>query len=101
MNRRLVIRPLARLDVAVAMGWYAEQAPGLDHEFLRIFESTVQRIEENPYQYQIVHRELHRVTLRKFPYNIIYAVNNDDEIIILRCIHGHSDPRRWQDERVS
>jgi toxin ParE1/3/4 len=97
MNYRLVIRPLARLDVAEASDWYAEQGPGLDYEFLRIFELTVQRVKENPYQYQVVHGELRRVTFRKFPYNIIYAINSDDEIIVLRCIHGHSDPRRWQD----
>lgn len=95
MNRSLVIRPRARLDVAEAIDWYAGQAPGLGDEFLHIFELTVQRIEENPFQYQIVHRELRRVTLHKFPYNVIYAVTADEEIIILRCIHGRSDPRRW------
>ena len=83
------------------MAWYAGQAPGLDHQFLRFFESAVQRIEDNPYQYQTVLRELRRVTLRKFPYNVIFAINADDEIIILRCIHGHSDPQRWHDEQAS
>ncbi|MFL6936301.1 MAG: hypothetical protein ACJ8EJ_16800 [Xanthobacteraceae bacterium] len=50
---------------------------------------------ENPLQYQVVHGELRRAGLHRFPYAVIYTVM-DREVIVLGVVHGHRDPRRWR-----
>jgi len=42
-----------------------------------------------------VHSEVRRAALRRFPYVIIYTVD-DTEIVIVACIHARRDPKRWK-----
>jgi plasmid stabilization system protein ParE len=44
----------------------------------------------------LVHGEARRAVLRRFPYSVIYAVR-EDEIVVIACFHGRRDPKRWQD----
>jgi len=94
MNWNPIIRPRARLQIAEAIDWYDSQIPGRGDDFLRSFEGTIESICRNPYQYQVLRGDLRRAVLRRFPYLIIYAVAGD-EVIVLRCVHAHRDPRRW------
>jgi plasmid stabilization system protein ParE len=96
MSWMLVFRVPARLEIAEASDWYDAQARGLGGDFLRDIEMAFGRLRENPYQYQIVRGDLRRVTLKKFPYSVIYSVS-DGEVAILACAHGSRDPRQWQD----
>jgi plasmid stabilization system protein ParE len=89
-----VIRPRARLQIADAADWYDRETPGRGDEFLRSLHDTIDSICRNPYQYQVLRGELRRAVLHKFPYLIIYAVSGE-EVTVLRCVHGRSDPRRW------
>ena len=97
MTWKLVVRPRARLQIAEAFDWYNSQAEGLADDFLRDVERSLEVIWHNPYQYQVLRGDLRRATLRRFPYMIVYAVV-DDEVIVLRCVHGRRDPRRWSDQ---
>jgi plasmid stabilization system protein ParE len=94
MTWKLVVRLLARLQIAEAADWYDSQSIGAGDKFLHALDSRVEAICQNPYQYQSLRGELRRATLRPFPYMVIYAVQGD-EVVILRCIHGRRDPRQW------
>ncbi|MGD0023740.1 MAG: type II toxin-antitoxin system RelE/ParE family toxin [Xanthobacteraceae bacterium] len=97
MNWKPIIRPRARLQIAEATDWYDSQTPGRGDDFLRLIEDTIESVCRNPYQYQVLRGDLRRAVLRRFPYLIIYAVS-EDEVIVLRCVHAHRDPRRWLSE---
>jgi hypothetical protein len=45
--------------------------------------------------YPTVYRRARRIKLRRFPYNVFY-VESDDELLIVACMHGRRDPRRWR-----
>ena len=95
MTRRLVVRPQARLELAEATDWYDAQDKRVGDELLRTFETSIETIMRNPFQYQPMYRNARRARLGKFPYGLIYRVS-DDEIIIVSCFHGRRDPKRWQ-----
>ena len=43
-----------------------------------------------------VHRHVRRALIRRFPYGIYYAV--DEELIeVIAVFHAKRDPKRWQD----
>jgi len=94
MNRILQIRPLARLEIIEAATWYSEQGHGLADRFMEALNAALLRIQDNPLQYPVVHGELRRAGLRRFPYAVVFSVL-DTQVIVLGCIHGRRDPRRW------
>jgi toxin ParE1/3/4 len=96
MTRRLVFRPQARSDIAEAVAWYEAQGQGLGADFIRAVEVAAASILANPFQYQRVRDDRRRAALRRFPYSLIY-VNSDDEIVVLACIHGRRNPKRWHE----
>jgi len=98
MTHRLVVQPAARIDLAEASDWYDENRDGLGGEFIRAFEAASAAIVRNPFQYQIVYGKARRAPLRRFQYGLIYTVS-DNEVLVVACVHGRRDPRRWQ-ERI-
>jgi toxin ParE1/3/4 len=96
MTWKLAVRPLARLQMAEAADWYDSQSRGLGDAFLRAAERTLEAICDNPYQYQVLRGDLRRATLRPFPYMFVYGLA-DNDIVVLRCLHGRRDPKRWPD----
>jgi len=96
MIRRLVFRPQARSDITEAIAWYETQGQGLGADFVRAVEVASASIQANPFQHQRVRGDRRRTTLRRFPYSLVYVVT-DDEIIVLACIHGRREPKRWHE----
>jgi hypothetical protein len=68
-------------------------------EFLRSLDAALARVEREPLRQAVVHASARRALLRRFPYSLIYETS-PDEILIVACIHGRRDPKRWQ-ERTS
>jgi toxin ParE1/3/4 len=98
MTWTLRVQPRARLEMIDAAAWYAEQSGGLADAFMTTLEATLRRLEESPLQYQIVHGELRRAKLRRFPYLVIYNVS-DEQVTVVACVHAGRDPRRWKQRR--
>jgi plasmid stabilization system protein ParE len=96
MTWRLIVEPEAESEIQETTRWYDNQSPGLGADFLRAVEAALSAIQRSPLQYQIVYGEMRRVGIRRFPYSVFY-VALDEEIIVLACLHGRRNPRRWQD----
>jgi plasmid stabilization system protein ParE len=80
--------------MAEAVDWHDSQSPGRGDDFLDSVEDAIEAICRNPHQYQVLRGDLRRALLHRFPYLIIYSVFQS-EVILLRCVHAHRDPRRW------
>jgi plasmid stabilization system protein ParE len=94
VSLRLVLRPEALDEISQAAAWYEGRATGLSAEFLRALDATLASLRRNPRQYPVVHNNLRRALLRRFPYSLIYTAS-DDEVVVVACAHGRQDPRRW------
>lgn len=95
---QIIFRPEAEAELGEAAEWYEARGIGLGAEFLRAIDMAIASIGRNPFGYQTVFGDVRRALLRRFPYSVIYSVI-DNEIVIVACIHGRRDPKRWQ-ERV-
>jgi len=90
-----IFRPAAAADVEEAYRWYESQQAGLGEEFLEATGLVIESVMANPELFPIIHRQTRRVLLRRFPYGLYYRIV-DDQIVIVACMHGRRDPRRWQ-----
>ncbi|MPZ20673.1 MAG: type II toxin-antitoxin system RelE/ParE family toxin [Luteitalea sp.] len=95
MPRRLIVRPLAEVDLADAARWYDDEQAGLGAKFLSEVSRTLARIRERPLQFPIVWRGVRRALLHTFPYAVYFRAS-DDVIVILAVLHQRRNPKVWQ-----
>jgi len=92
---QIVVRPAAAADIDEAFLWYEGQRLGLGHEFLAAAQTLVDAIAQHPLRYPIARRNTRRALLRRFPYAIYFRIY-DEAIVVVACMHGRRNPRRWQ-----
>ena len=86
--------PEAVADLLETQRWYGRREPALARDFAETVAAGVQRMRHAPQSFPLVHGQLRRLVLSRFPY-ALYFREQGDEIIVL-ALHGHQDPRRWQ-----
>jgi plasmid stabilization system protein ParE len=101
MSYRLEVRPQVWNDIGVAAEWYDTREPGLGSEFAQAVRDRIEDVRKQPLLARIrdVRRSVRWVFPRRFPYRIVYRVE-DDVVLILGVIHAAQHDRRWK-ERVA
>jgi plasmid stabilization system protein ParE len=87
MKRQIILRPEAEAELAEAFRWYEERMSGLGREFLSVARQ--------PEQYAIIHHNVRRALVRKFPYMILF-LDCAEQIVVLAVFHAKRIPHRWQ-----
>ena len=95
MTLPVVWLPEAEAELRHARDWYDAARTELGNRFAAAVEETVDAIAEHPLQFPIVHRGRRRAGVRRFPYGIIFEVQ-EHRILVLACFHGKRNPKRWQ-----
>ncbi len=94
-ERQFVVRPQAGREIEEAAEWYDIRRLGLGAEFLDAVDACLASVLRNPESYPEVRSGMRRAVVRRFPYNLIYALRFD-EVVVLGCVHGRRDPKTWQ-----
>ena len=95
MTVNLRLRPESEQDLADAAIWYEEQREGLGNQFLDEALSVFSVISDTPLMFPIVHRNIRRALLHRFPFGVYYLIESD-EIVVVAVMHGSRNPRRWK-----
>lgn len=95
MKYELLVRGRAKADIRRAAKWYERQREGLGREFVTEVDSALGRIEANPEQYEVVHREIRHAILRRFPYGVFYRIRAD-KISVFAVMHLKRDDIPWK-----
>lgn len=95
MNVPVIVRPEAEYDIEDAYIWYEERRPGLGAEFLLCVEEGFAKIRRRPDMYPVVHKNIRRTLIRRFPYGIFY-LRDQTSVIVMAVSHAHRDPQTWQ-----
>jgi len=84
----------AEAEMMEAATYYEMQVERLGINFLDIIEAAVVDIAENPEIWPEIEQGIQRRLVRRFPYSILYAVY-DNEVIIVAVMHQRQKPRYW------
>jgi plasmid stabilization system protein ParE len=95
MTIDLRLRPEAEQDLADAAVWYEEQREGLGNQFLDEVLSAFSVISETPLMFPVVHRNIRRALIHRFPFGVYYRVDST-EIVVVAVMHGSRNPRQWK-----
>ena len=76
--------------------YYNNLRDGLGYEFCIEFDSGIKKIIQYTEAWQELAPGIRRFLIRRFPYGIIYSVEND-EILILSVMNLHKKPKKWDE----
>jgi plasmid stabilization system protein ParE len=93
MNYRFL--PQAERDLSDAVDYYEMCQSGLGTEFLIEIRQTIARILEYPDGWTQVSDNARRSLTNRFPYEIIYTIENDF-VLILTIANQHRHPDFWK-----
>ncbi|MBD2164651.1 type II toxin-antitoxin system RelE/ParE family toxin [Calothrix membranacea FACHB-236] len=95
---RYVFHPQALTEYTEAVQYYLEQRVEVAQAFIDAIEDAVYRIRESPTRYIVIDEDVRRCMTRKFPYGILYTIEQD-YILILAVMHCSREPGYWKNRR--
>jgi plasmid stabilization system protein ParE len=87
--------PEAEADLRAAKSWYDDLRLALGDRFISAVGSTVESISKSPLRFPTIYRDRRRARVRRFPYGIIFEVQ-EQRIVVIACFHYKRNPKRWR-----
>jgi toxin ParE1/3/4 len=92
---RAILRPAAAADVEEAWRWYESRREGLGDELLSAVGEALEAILAHPEAAPVVHRDVRRRLLGRFPYGLFYRLI-EGRVVVVACFHASLSPKRWR-----
>ncbi len=92
---KVVVRRLAKLDLAEACRWYDEQRAGLGGRFRDATEELFVSLRDYPHIYPRVSERVRRAAVRGFPYGAFFVID-EDTVRVIAVIHNARSPEHWR-----
>jgi len=92
MNYEVIIKPAAELEIVEAYEWYLSKSENLGVDLLNKFEDEIDRLSQNPYQFQKRYRSVRIVFTKRFPYGIHYTIEKE-KVFVHAFLHTSRKPR--------
>ena len=80
-------------DITTAIDWYQEQRVGLELELLDYLIVNLSQVLRFPHMYRAFGGGFRQLALKKFPYLVIYRVQND-RCYVFAIFHTAQDPSK-------
>ncbi len=94
MNFKYRIDEVAGAQLLDAALWYEEKREGLGNDLILCFEEGIEIICRSPLLEER-YRNLRLYNIRRFPYQIIYSIEND-LITVVAFFHVKRNPKNWK-----
>ena len=91
----VLFHPDAELEFNAAIDYYEAIENGLGYDFSLEIASTIARIIDFQKAWLVIEGELRRALVKRFPYGILYA-EDQDNIYIVAVMHLHREPEYWK-----
>ena len=85
----------AQYELDEAVDYYNAQVPDLGRAFLLEVLAGLERVCQFPSAWHPLSQHTRRCQLRRFPYGIIYTVENET-LLVIAIGHLHRNPEYWQ-----
>ncbi|HXU34907.1 MAG TPA: type II toxin-antitoxin system RelE/ParE family toxin [Blastocatellia bacterium] len=95
---RVIFSTLAKHELEDSARYYELEHEGLGKRFKAEVKRAARRIARYPLAWSIERGEIRKCPLHKFPYKLLYSIEQD-HIFIIAVAHQHRSPDYWV-ERV-
>lgn len=95
MSYSYIYEPRAIIEFENAFEWYWEQSHSAAENFESRVKEKIHDICSNPFLYRKIRKHFREVHLKKYPFSIVYSVNEETlTIIIMSIFHHRRNPKR-------
>lgn len=95
MPKPIRILTLAAKETRKAWLWYRARSARAARRFQEAFERAVEQIQEQPDRWPKYLHDTQFVTLKRFPYLVVFR-ELDDDLQIIAVAHAHRRPGYWK-----
>lgn len=88
----------AEIDFDKSYEFYFEDSPKVADTYFRIINLGFENIKQNPNSFSIVHKDVRKYVVKKFPFVIYYRII-DLKIQVIAIFHTSRNPEIWN-ERI-
>ena len=81
--------PIAADEYENAYSWYQQRSEIAADKLLVAVEESIRVICTDPYRYKKSHKELRELSLKKYPYTLIYYVDEDNKMVVITSLFHH------------
>lgn len=93
---KIKIHELAVKEFDEAIEWYELQSKDLGKKFKKSVLEKINKIKRNPYWFLKEEDNIYKAYINKFPFKILFTIENNENIIIWAIAHLHRKPWYWQ-----
>jgi plasmid stabilization system protein ParE len=85
----------AQAEYEASLQWYLEHSEQAANFFITSVEKAIQLVCINPQQYKKVRKKYFQISLKKYPFCIVYEIDDASKsILILSVFHQKRNPKR-------
>lgn len=96
MAFNVVFMPQVLNDVQDAVDWYNKSQKGVGSRFFSVLKTHYKLLRKDPYCVAIKYDEIRCLPVSKFPYNIHYKIEQDDNTVVIFAVyHTSRSPEIW------
>lgn len=90
---KIEIQEEAQQELRDALIWYEEQQYDLGYELLQEIRKSISNILQNPTINKITFNDRREAFVNRFPYKIVYTMENDSIIVVYAFFHSSRNPK--------
>ena len=89
MSYQYVYAPVALIEYKDAISWYNVRSKRVSENFVKAVKEKIESICEKPLRSRIAYKHFRETSLKKYPYYIIYFIDESKKKIIITSIYHH------------
>lgn len=89
MAYQYIFDPIAATEYEDAFNWYEEKSTIAADNLIVAVQEAITVVCFNPYRYRNTHKNLRELSLKKYPYNLIYFIDEDKKLITVISLYHH------------
>ena len=84
-----IIDPIAAVEYEEAFMWYEERSPIAADGFIVAVQNAISTVCNTPERYRNSYKNLRELSLKKYPFNLIYYFDDKKQTIVIISIYHH------------
>lgn len=89
MKHSYILHRYAQKDYEQSLEWYVKRSSNAAEKFVIEIDTALELICSNPRRWKNKYKNFHELTLKKYPFTIIYTIENDKKLIVVSAIYHH------------
>lgn len=87
--------PEVEYDISDAFSYFEHCQKGLGDDFILCVEQALSKIQQNPFHYPRVHKNVRRKLINRFPFGVYYSPSAE-KITVFAVFHCSRSDALWQ-----